>query len=345
MCNIIPQYMIQEILLNSTKQSTMVSFMDALSPQRPATIGLMMDEDCGPSPQVKRTIYDAEEKTRLPGKVVREEGGEATKDEIEGRAYDFSGNTWDFFKKIFGRNSIDNKGFPIHSTIHYGKNYPNAFWDNRGIVFGDGDKKIFMDFVLLDIVGHEISHGLTSRTANLEYYSEPGSINEHFSDVFGMAIKQWVLGENNKTSSWIVGEGIFNPSIKGLGIRSMKSPGEAYNDPDTIGRDKQPAHYKDKYTGPEDQQGVHWNSGILNKIFYEYCINTGANSFDGPAKIWYNVLTKKLHRKSNFHDFVNATQEVIIQSYGTGDEYKSFKEAAASVGLRPRHPIFHQMGI
>lgn len=347
MCRFIPDYLIKNVLLNANKLKlgTAKAFWDmSICPVQTNMFSFRSPYSLNDNGKVARTVYDAEEKTSLPGKVVREEGSNPVGDDDIDNAYDYSRNTLDFYKEFFNRNSIDNKGFYIHATVNYGKKYSNAFWNHKQIVFGKGDQEIFKSFMLLDIMGHEISHGLTSHSANLEYYSEPGSINEHFSDVFGMAIKQYFLGEDNKTSKWIVGEGIFCEGIQGSGIRSFKSPGSAYSDP-RIGSDRQPAHYKDKYTGEEDGRGCHINSGILNKLFYEYCINTGDNSFGDPAKIWYEVLTTKLSGKSNFHDFVNATQEVIIQNYGTGLKYKAFREAGKCVGLIPRHPIFNQMFI
>jgi len=344
MCQFIPQYMVSEIIKNAPHKVAEHFVFSGIQNRLAQIDNACMSFLNGEQRKGDKTIYDAENRMSVPGKVVRVDGQKQTSDEVVNNAYDFAAHTLSFYKEILNRKSIDNKGFHIHSTVHFGRAYPNAYWDQRGIVFGDGDGEIFRNFVLLDVVGHEISHGLTSHTANLKYYGESGSCNEHYSDVFGMSIKQKILGETNKTSSWIVGENIFNPKINGKGIRSFSAPGSAYDDP-KIGKDKQPAHYKDKYTGPEDQNGVHWNSGILNKIFYEYCVNTGKNSFDGPAQIWYDVLTTKLGVNSNFNDMVNATQQSIIQKYGTGIEYKAFKEAANCVGLAPKHPIFSQMGV
>ena len=350
MCKFIPDYLIRHVLLNADKNrlksTTKMVFQNMTGehclPLTPA--GLLQFNRNTSDGKVARTIYDAEEKTNLPGKVVREEGGNPIDDEIVNRAYDFSGLTWEYYKRIFNRDSIDNKGFPLHATIHFGKNYPNAFWNNAQITMGDGDGEIFRNFTILDIVGHEWSHGLTSKTSNLEYFSQSGALNEHYSDVFGMCIKQYDLKQESKDSSWIIGEGIFQPTIQGLGIRSMKAPGTAYQD-SKIGKDPQPDNMNDYYSGPEDSQGVHRNSGIPNKLFYEYSINMGGKAYEEPAKIWYQTLTTKLHRKSDFQDFVNKTQETIIQVYGTGQEYKAFREASKCVGLVPRHPIFAQMDL
>ncbi len=294
--------------------------------------------------QVSRTVYDAENRQSLPGKVVREEGAKSKGDKQVDEAYDFSGHTHEFFKKFFKRDSIDDKGFHLHSTVHFGNKYPNAFWNGRSMTYGDGDGEIFNPFTILDVVAHELTHGVTEHTAGLEYYSQSGALNEHFSDVFGSLVKQHVHNQTADKANWIIGEGLFTKNVQGRGIRDMLNPGTAYNDP-IIGKDRQPNHIKDIYTGGEDNGGVHLNSGIMNRIFANFSINIGGYAFDKPAKIWYEVLTTKLSERSNFQDMVNATQEVVIQNYGTGIEYKAFKEAAKVVGLTPRHHIFRGMGL
>lgn len=345
MCLFIPPQIITSILANASKfkAETVQSFLDmSTSPIQTGAFSLVrfLNED-GKS----RTVYDAEERTHLPGKVTRAEGSEPVSDDIVNRAYDYSGNTWDFFKKVLSRNSLDNRGMHLHATIHYGSRYPNAFYNGKQIAFGDGDGEIFNNFCLIDIMGHELGHGVVDHTANLTYRNQSGALNEHYADVFGMCVKQYELGQDIENASWIVGEGIFTPKINGVGIRSFKNPGSAFNDPDTIGADRQPAHMKDIYTGGEDLGGVHINSGIPNKMFYEFCKNIGGISYGKPVKIWYETLSTKLNSGSNFQEMVNATQEVIISNYGTGEEYRAFKEAAKCVGLVPRHPIFNQLGL
>lgn len=341
----IPSYLVQNILLNADKNRLKLSTKNAFSSIF-SGIGSLFSasSDVESLAGKNRTVYDAENKTSLPGVVAREEGSEENKDSVVNDAYDFSGATYNFLKEVLGRDSVDGKGYPLKSTVHYGKNYPNAFYNGRQIVFGDGDGEIFLQFCLLDILGHELGHSVVSNTANLIYRNQSGACNEHYADVFGMCIKQRELGQESKDSSWIVGEGIFHPSIQGSGIRSMKMPGTAYSD-SRIGKDRQPNHMKDIYAGDEDGGGVHWNCGILNRIFYEYCINVGGTSYSHPIKIWYETLVTKLTPSSDFQHFVNSIQEVIIQNTGTGIEYKAFKEAAKCVGLIPRHPVFKQMGL
>ena len=139
-----------------------------------------------------RAIYDAHHTNGLPGTLVRSEGGPVTGDAAADEAYNGSGDTYDFYSKIHGRNSLDNHGLKLTSTVHVGNNFNNAFWNGAQMAYGDGDGVIFRRFTKsLDVIGHELTHGVVSYTANLVYHNEPGAVNEHFADVFGTLVKQW----------------------------------------------------------------------------------------------------------------------------------------------------------
>ncbi|HEV7628535.1 MAG TPA: M4 family metallopeptidase, partial [Streptomyces sp.] len=145
----------------------------------------------------RRTISDARHKEELPGTKVRSEGEEPTDDASVNRAYAGLGATFDLYLGVFSRYSIDGAGMPLDATVHYGENYGNAFWDGERMVFGDGDGEIFRDFTLpVDVIGHELTHGVTQYTANLAYFGQSGALNESVSDVFGSLIKQYGLGQN-----------------------------------------------------------------------------------------------------------------------------------------------------
>lgn len=292
--------------------------------------------------KVARTVYDAETRQSLPGKVVREEGSKDGKDSVVNNAYNFSGLTHKFFNDLFSRDSIDNDGMHLHSTIRFGHRYPNAFWNGKQMVYGSGDGEIFNDFCVLDVVAHELTHGVTEHTAGLVYRAQPGALNEHFSDVFGSLVKQRSRNQKASDADWIIGEGLFTDKINGVGIRLMSNPGHAYDDP-KIGRDRQTSHMNEYNHSPEDNYCVHINSGIPNKAFYEFAKNIGGYSWELAGKVWYEVLSTKLNENSTFQNMVDATQEVVIQNYGTGIEYKALKEAWKIVGLAPKHYIFNQM--
>ena len=154
-------------------------------------------------------------------------------------------HTYNFFKDIFDRNSIDTRGMKLDSTVHYGEDYNNAFWNGTQMVYGDGDGDIFQRFTKsIDVIGHELTHGVTQYEAALEYEGQAGALNESFSDVFGSLVKQYFLKQKVEKADWLIGNGLFTRKVNGIALRSMKEPGTAYDDP-TIGKDPQPGHMKD----------------------------------------------------------------------------------------------------
>ena len=212
----------------------------------------------------RRTIFDVQHQESLPGTLMRGEGGKATKDRSVNEAYDYSGTVYDFYQQVFARNSVDDKGLRLDSTVHYGEKYDNAFWNGSQMVYGDGDGKMFQRFTkCLDVIGHELTHGVTQNEAGLNYQGQSGALNESMSDVFGSLVKQWAAKQTAAKADWLIGKGLFTAKIKGVALRSMKAPGTAYDDP-TIGKDPQPAHMKNYYKGSQDNGGVHINSGIPN---------------------------------------------------------------------------------
>src|SRR5689334_18526829 len=142
----------------------------------------------------ERILYDAKNGSSLPGITVRKEGDPPVADVAVNEAYDGSGWTYDLYKDIYGRNSIDNNGLRLDSTVHYQNNYDNAFWDGKQMVYGDGDGQLFNRFTIaIDVMGHELTHGVTQYEASLNYSQQPGALNESMSDVFGSLVKQYSL--------------------------------------------------------------------------------------------------------------------------------------------------------
>jgi Zn-dependent metalloprotease len=283
---------------------------------------------------IARTLHDAEHKMTLPGKVVRNEG-EASKGDVSvDEAYDGSGKTHAFFKDIFGRNSIDDRGMALISTVHFGKNFGNAFWNGSQMTYGDGDGKIFNRFTsVIDVIGHELAHGVTEHTAGLVYSHQSGALNEHFSDVFGSMVKQRDKNHQSKDADWLIGEGLFTDKIDGVALRSMKAPGTAYDD-EKIGKDPQPDHMR-KYNKTEsDNGGVHINSGIPNKAFYETAMMLGGYAWEKAGRIWYDTLCTELNSRSQFKDCAKATFKVAEKLYGKNSvEQKAVKEGWKKVGI------------
>ncbi len=257
----------------------------------------------------KRRVYDCKNQWEQRVKLVRDEGKPATGDKDADRVYTFAGNVRDYFSKVLKRNSIDNSGMDLILNVHFGQDYMNAFWDGDEMTFGDGDGEIFIGFTeSLDVVAHELAHGVTQFAADLEYFSQSGALNEHFSDVFGSAITQSVLKQDAGQADWLVGNEIMGPTLYWEALRSMQAPGMAY-DNNLLGKDPQPAHMNDYYAGNDDNQGVHINSGIPNRAFYLVSTEIGT---DKATLIWYEGL-QKLWSTAKFNDAV----EVIVDSART----------------------------
>ncbi|MDQ6670100.1 MAG: M4 family metallopeptidase [Chloroflexota bacterium] len=260
--------------------------------------------------QAQRTIYDQQHSTaQTPGKVARTEGQPPVADTAVNQAYDGFGFTYSFYWSKFQRDSIDGQGQPILGMVHYGTNYDNAFWDNvRHMFFGDGDGQILTQTTAgIDVVGHELTHGVTQHEANLTYSGQSGALNESISDVFGIQVKQFALGQDVAQSDWLIGADIVGPALKPA-LRSMKAPGTA-NPHDT-----QPSTM-DGYVQGGD---VHSNSGIPNHAFYVAATTLGGHAWDAAGPIWYATLTDRgLASGSTFQDFARLTLAHAQRAYGS----------------------------
>ncbi|CAI8768740.1 M4 family metallopeptidase [Kosakonia quasisacchari] len=258
--------------------------------------------------ELVRDIYDAQHKETLPGEQVRYEGQPPTGDVAVTEAYDYLGVTHDFFWQVYKRNSLDNQGLILSGTVHYGKDYQNAFWNGQQMVFGDGDGEIFNRFTIaIDVVAHELSHGVTETEAGLIYFEQAGALNESLSDVFGSLVKQYHQQQTADQADWIIGEGLLAKGIHGKGLRSMSKPGTAYDDP-LLGKDPQPAHMKDFIKTREDNGGVHLNSGIPNRAFYLAATAIGGYAWEKAGYAWYDtVCDKSLAQNADFATFAKFT--------------------------------------
>ncbi|WP_273566808.1 M4 family metallopeptidase [Maribacter halichondriae] len=275
-----------------------------------------------------RSIYDSQNKYEQRVQLARREEEEATNDQVVNKAYDTSGFVREYFKSAFDLNSVDNNGLELISNVHYGKDYNNAYWDGDEMTYGDGDNKEFKDFAsAIDVVAHELMHGVTQFLANLEYRSQSGALNEHFSDVFGTIVKQKYLNQNIKNADWLIGDTVVTEAFPGVAIRSMKAPGTA-NDFDT-----QPDHMDNYYSGTADNQGVHINSGIPNKAFYLSAIEIG---IDDCALIWFETL-KVLWRTADFNDMLEkileTSERLMNEDKVCNTASKAVSESFATVGL------------
>ncbi|MDQ0796459.1 M4 family metallopeptidase [Streptomyces sp. B1I3] len=284
-----------------------------------------------------RTLYDCRHGTDLPGRKVRDEGDEPTQDAGVNRAYAGLGATFELLLSEYGRSSIDGRGLPLIGSVHYDEKYNNAFFDGEQMVFGDGDGEIFLDFtVAIDVIAHELTHGLTQYTANLTYQGQPGALNESMSDVFGSLVKQYSLGQSAEQGDWLIGAGLLAPRVSGVALRSMKAPGTAYDD-DVLGKDPQPASMDDYIETEEDNGGVHLNSGIPNRAFYLLATALGGNAWERAGRIWFDVLTGgELAQDASFADFAKRTVAAARSRFGEGDEAEAVLKAWSEVGVPTR---------
>ncbi|UKN01520.1 M4 family metallopeptidase [Paracrocinitomix mangrovi] len=241
--------------------------------------------------------------------------------------------TYDYFWLIHNRNSIDGNGFELNSYVHYDVDYANAFWDGTRMTYGDGNTN-WNPLTSIDIAGHEITHGLTSFTADLVYQSESGALNESFSDIFGTAIEHYAMPSN---FDWLMGEDI------GSALRSLSNP-NAFGDPDTYFGTNWAS-----LTGG-DNGGVHTNSGVQN-FWYYLLVNggTGTNDnsdtynvaglgWDDASDIAFRNLTVYLTSSSDYAEArFYAIQSAIDLFGGCSPQVESCTNAWYAVGVGPEY--------
>ncbi len=257
------------------------------------------------------TVHSAEQTTDLPGRVIRSDGQGPSDDVAVDEAAEGISGALALFAEVYGRSSYDGLGAPVSLTVHFGRDYPNAFWDGTQLVFGDGDQRIFGRFTAsVDVLGHELTHAVVERSAGLVYRDQPGALNESLSDVFATCLKQRLLGQLAVDGDWLIGAELFLPGVDARGLRDLRAPGTAYDDA-RLGRDPQPAHFDDYIVGPEDNGGVHLNSGIPNRAFHLAATTIGGTTWDGAGRIWYDALVSDLvGPETDFAGFAAATVAV-----------------------------------
>ena len=247
----------------------------------------------------------------------------------------------DYYSAVHGRSGIDGSGGPayytsadgatglISSVVHYSTNYNNAYWNGQYMTYGDGDGTTFTPLTTLDICGHEMTHGVTERTAALTYQGESGALNEAVSDIFGAMVERYTEGESANT--WLIGEDAYTPGTAGDALRYMNNPT----------RGNQPDNYATRYTGTSDNGGVHTNSGIANYAFYLMAKGgtaggvtvTGMNA-DNAAKVWYRALTVYMTSGTTFAGARTATLNAATDLFGgSSSQYAAASNAWCAVGV------------
>ncbi len=292
------------------------------------------------APTPDRSVHDAQGGTSLPGLLARAESGPPAGDESVDETFDGLGHTWGLFHAAYGRDSLDDQGMQLVATVHYGNDYDNAFWDGVQMVLGDGDGVYIRSFTdSIDVIAHELGHGVVQFTAGLIYVGQAGALNESVCDVFGSLVRQRVRDETTEQADWLIGAGLFTDRVDGVALRSLAAPGTAYDDP-VLGRDPQPGHLDDYVHLPHDagndNGGVHINSGIPNRAFHLAATALGGKSWERAGQVWYDVISTPgmIPKDVDFAGFAQATLTAASDRYGPdGEEVRAIREAWEGVGV------------
>lgn len=283
---------------------------------------------------LQRELHDAKNGTTLPGALVRTEGQAATADNVVNANYEQLGVTYQCYRALFGRDSYDNAGAKLVSTVHYSKSYVNAYWNGTQMVYGDGDGTQASSLAVdLDVTAHELTHAVTEKTANLVYRNESGALNEAISDIFQAVCSAWKTGAVDG-DTWRVGEAIWTPATPGDALRYMDNPTQDGQSKD---------YYPERYTGVQDNGGVHLNSGIANLAFKllvtggthpraKTAVQVAGLGMERAAQIFYRALSTTMTSSTNFEGARNATAQAAAELYGSAAA-ASVQQAWDAVGV------------
>ena len=209
--------------------------------------------------------------------------------------------------------------------------FDNASWDGAQMVYGDGDGVMFRSFTLfLDVVTHELTHGVIFNETRLGYKGEAGALNESLADVFGSLVKQWAHGETADKADWLIAKGILRPPLRAKALRSLAAPGSAFNDKRYGLQDTQPSHMRDLVTD-ENEDPVHANSGIPNHAFYLFAKALGGHAWETAGRIWYDTMRTGLSKDCTFAAF--AAQTLLTAQHYDTKTFDALARAWREVGV------------
>ncbi len=329
-CSIMPDFLYKDILETGSSEDRekvleSIQITDQIRGERKQMAKKAIES---PSAGGKvRTVYDAKNGYQLPGMQVRVEGSAESGDPAVDEAYHFSGATYDFYLAQYGRHSINDNELPLDSSVHFGKNYDNAMWNGRYMIYGDGGIRMNRTTQCVDVVAHELTHGVTQFEAGLDYFGEPGALNESWSDVMGILVKQYLYKQSANDSNWLLGEGLLKNQVA---LRSLKDPSFA---------GIQPGHMNEFKAMTLDNGGVHVNSGIPNKAFYLAATEMGGNAWEEAGTIWYTALRDRLRPFSKFSHAAFHTVSVAGNLFGENSKQQSIvRNAWESVGVKVEKP-------
>ncbi|MCU0453739.1 MAG: M4 family metallopeptidase [Bacteroidetes bacterium] len=244
----------------------------------------------------------------------------------------YGSKVYDYFKTAHNRDAIDGKGSTMNIVVNFRQNFNNAFWNGQLMVFGNGDGTAFSDLAgSLDVMAHEMTHGVVENSANLIYENQPGALNESFADVFGVLFEFYVKGGGG---NWLIGEDVTTPTVAGDALRNMQDPAAA----NVAFGGQQPGHMNQYQNLPNTDQGdhggVHINSGIPNKAFYLFANSSGV-TLEQAGQVYYRALTNYLTRNAQFVDCRLAVIKAAEDLFGGPGNAKAAAAAAAfdAVGI------------
>ncbi len=337
---IIPPHMLERLAesghpdLAGWARESMMRSIEARAIRETARVAPRLYASASPDGGKHRLVYDAGGSFDLPGRLVRGEGDPDNGDMAVREAYRYSGTVWDYLKKVHSRNSLDDQGMTLSCCVHVGRNYSNAFWDGSRMGFGDGDGILFRRFTRsIEVVAHELAHGVIAFSSDLRYFGESGALNEHFGDVFGVMVRQWKRRQEANAGDWTIGSELLVKASTRRALRDLSAPGTAYRDDPFLGDDPQPAHWDDRYRGDADNGGVHINSGIPNHAFYRAAIELGGYSWETLGEAWYQAL-QLLKPDSRFQDCAEITERETARQYGIrSHEVRAVRRGWRAVGI------------
>lgn len=280
-----------------------------------------------------RSVYTANNGTTLPGTLRRTEGGAVySGDALINTSYDRLGTTYDCYKTLFNRDSYNNAGAILKSSIHYSTNYNNAYWDGTQMVYGDGDGSTLSNLAAsMDVTAHELTHAVTGATSNLTYSGESGGLNESMSDIFGETCEWFRDGQVVSANTWKVGEDVYTPATAGDALRYLNDPA----------KDGGSADYWTSSVGTLD---VHYSSGVSNLVFYllsqggthprgKSTVNVTGIGIAKASQIFYKANTAIFTSGTTFAAAKTATEQAASQLGYTAAEIASVTAAWQAVGV------------
>ena len=275
-------------------------------------------------------VYDCKGSDVLPGSPIADPA--TSEDATARRVFEQTSNAARFLAECFGRNSVDDYGLTLVSSIHLADKYVNAYWDGTQMTYGDADGELMLDFTLAgEIVAHELAHGVTQYTAGFEFiYGEPGALNESMSDAFALMYRHWNAGLDVESGDWVIGADIIGPAAKARGytcIRDLSDPsGEHCAAPQAI-----------HVSGFLDGGDPHINSGIPNRAFYLAARALGGRVWERTGPIWYAAMQDEATKAdSTFREFAKRTRSAARRIYGEGPELDAVVQAWKTVGVLKR---------